>query len=275
MYKQKKIAYFFLCIALSLNATSQDAIDLKSIQKEISKTDKLLAAEFAAVKLVPYKVFFLQEFDGHDSLSFYFSEKFKTDSFYMLTYEVTNMQYRQFIESVQDSILKKLLGYVKVGPDGNEYLDQAKKLNIHKAFESMQNINGGDHFISRGRIDTNGLLKPKYLVYAYDQGKKRIQVLVMPDTAYWKNNYPIADNGSVSSNDFYNPAFDTYPVAGVNFSQADAYCHWKTKQIKNALSNNMKFDIVVQPNANQLYYPSAQQGAIGFRYVVLFKRKMK
>ena len=223
---------------ISLHALSQDAIDLKSIKKEIRKTDKSLAAEFAAIKLIPGKIFILQEYEGHDSLRFYSPEKISSDSFYFSLNEVTNKQYRRFIEYVQDSILKRLLGYVKQDKEGNEYNDQSKKINTRQAFGRLLLMDGGVHSINRTRFDTNGVLKSKFLVYAYKPGKKRVETPIISDAEYWK---------------IYNPSFDNYPVSGVNFFQAGAYCHWKTKQIRNALGNNMKFDITVQPSANQFY----------------------
>ncbi len=43
--------------------------------------------------------------------------------FWMDATEITNNEYRQFTNWVRDSIAGKLMGYVKQGPDGNEYLD--------------------------------------------------------------------------------------------------------------------------------------------------------
>ena len=50
--------------------------------------------------------------------------------FWMDATEITNNEYRQFTNSVRDSIAGKLLGFVKQGPDGNEYLDMKKVATI-------------------------------------------------------------------------------------------------------------------------------------------------
>src|ERR1044071_494115 len=50
--------------------------------------------------------------------------------FWMDATEITNNEYRQFTNWVRDSIAGKLLGYVKQGSDGNEYLDWKKVATI-------------------------------------------------------------------------------------------------------------------------------------------------
>src|ERR1700730_11460753 len=50
--------------------------------------------------------------------------------FWMDATEITNNEYRQFTNSVRDSIAGKLLGYVKQGSDGNAYLDMKKVSTI-------------------------------------------------------------------------------------------------------------------------------------------------
>ena len=46
--------------------------------------------------------------------------------FWMDATEITNNEYRQFTNWVRDSIAAKLMGYVKPGSDGNEYIDWKK-----------------------------------------------------------------------------------------------------------------------------------------------------
>ena len=50
--------------------------------------------------------------------------------FWMDATEVTNNEYRQFTNWVRDSIAAKLMGFIKTGPDGNEYVDWTKAKNI-------------------------------------------------------------------------------------------------------------------------------------------------
>src|SRR5678816_2322093 len=52
------------------------------------------------------------------------------NGFWMDATEITNNEYRQFTNYVRDSIAAKLMGYVKQGADGNEYIDEAKMKTI-------------------------------------------------------------------------------------------------------------------------------------------------
>ncbi|MBS1928601.1 MAG: SUMF1/EgtB/PvdO family nonheme iron enzyme, partial [Bacteroidetes bacterium] len=50
--------------------------------------------------------------------------------FWMDATEITNNEYRQFTNWVRDSIAAKLMGFVKQGADGNEYVDWKKAKTI-------------------------------------------------------------------------------------------------------------------------------------------------
>ncbi len=257
MYKYKNIAGFSLLLIVSLQALSQSNIDLKSLKKEINKTDKLLATEFAAIKFIPTRTFIMQEYEGHDSLSFYSTEKITTFGFYISPYEVTNKQYRQFLDYVQDSIMRKLMGYVKPDKDGNEYNDMTKKMELRRVIKFLEKVDICPIIPFTGRweplyIDTNGIIRLRNIFYGYRSEKKFISIPVMPYIESWKKDYPLTYNEPMLSNYFYHPAFDDYPVTGINFLQAQVYCRWKTEQLKNALGSNAEYDVTVcLPTASQ------------------------
>lgn len=50
--------------------------------------------------------------------------------FWMDATEITNNEYRQFTNWVRDSTAAKLMGYVKQGQDGNEYVDWKKQVPL-------------------------------------------------------------------------------------------------------------------------------------------------
>jgi hypothetical protein len=152
MHKQKIIPCFFFFTILSLQAFAQDGVDLRSIIKQINKTNKLLATEFSSLKLIPAEILINRQFECRDSLDFYSPEKITADSFYIAAYEVTNMQYRQFLEYIQDSIVRKLMGFVKQGADGDEYIDYAKKFDITQANLLMEKVKS--RFLSNNPNET-------------------------------------------------------------------------------------------------------------------------
>lgn len=109
-------------------------------------------------------------------------------SFFLSPKEVTNAEYRAFL---RDSLLK-----------GNE----------RGAFETaLKTANKDD---AKRKATWEGLY-----ARATTQG-------LLPDTACWRTDFPYSFNRPMAENYFFHPAFDDYPVLGVTWDQAQAYCAW-------------------------------------------------
>jgi len=75
-------------------------------------------------------------------------------------------------------------------------------------------------------VDENGQSQPV-------TGRKSFlfsqQVNVYPDTLCWIRDYTFSYNEPWATRYFWHPGFDNYPVVGVSWTQAKAFCHWRSR----------------------------------------------
>lgn len=64
---------------------------------------------------------------------------------------------------------------------------------------------------------------------------KREMINVYPDTLAWIHDYAYSFNDPLTEKYFWHPAYDHYPVVGVNWSQARAFCVWRTEKLNSYL----------------------------------------
>ena len=57
----------------------------------------------------------------------------------------------------------------------------------------------------------------------------RERVPVYPDTLAWVRDFTYNFNEPMFDRYYWHPAFDNYPVVGVSWQQAKAFCHWRTE----------------------------------------------
>jgi len=85
--------------------------------------------------------------------------------------------------------------------------------------------NGGGYDKSIGIID-----RTSFVVHD--------QVQVYPDTLCWVHDFTYSYNDNMTKMYFWHPAYDNYPVVGVNWKQAKAFCIWRTDLLNGYLSHN-------------------------------------
>jgi gliding motility-associated lipoprotein GldK len=56
-------------------------------------------------------------------------------------------------------------------------------------------------------------------------------IAVYPDTLAWIHDYTYSFNDPLTEKYFWHPAYDHYPVVGVNWKQARAFCVWRTEYL--------------------------------------------
>jgi gliding motility-associated lipoprotein GldK len=171
-------------------------------------------------------------------------------AFFIDATEVSNRQYRKFVDWVADSVA--VTDYIK-----------DPKLFIETKVKSKAK-GGKDTTIKRinwTKIDLNGKVpfwqSPEYLpqmgalvkdvagkkqltkelvkfTYRHvqaggpNEGKSVVDtVSVMPDNNVWAQDFPNSQSDIYVNNYFTNKAFDNYPVVGVTWKQARAYSNWR------------------------------------------------
>jgi len=63
---------------------------------------------------------------------------------------------------------------------------------------------------------------------------------VYPDTLCWIADFTYSYNEPMTTMYFWHPSYDNYPVVGVNWKQATAFCIWRTKYMNDALNRDGK-----------------------------------
>lgn len=66
-------------------------------------------------------------------------------------------------------------------------------------------------------------------------------VNIFPDTTCWVNDFTNSDNEVYLRNYFSNPTFNDYPVVGVTWEQANAFCAWRTDYLLKGLSGQARY----------------------------------
>ena len=159
--------------------------------------------------------------------------------FYMDDTEITNNEYRQFVYWVRDSIAHTYLDNYYQNEEGDDIIDC--DIEIDWESEELEDLfyQGDERYACRRELDTRKL---NYEFQWYDwQGAahndgsrnrtsyvKKETVNVYPDTLVWIRDFAYSYNEPMARNYFWHPAFDDYPVVGVNWKMANAFSYWRT-----------------------------------------------
>ena len=197
------------------------------------------------------------------------SKTVSVGAFYMDETEITNNEYRQFTDWVRDSLAHVILG--EAGIEGHlieedeygNFLEPAIidwNTKIRWDDEEVREILAEEMYLPQvERLDGQIEFDTRKYIYKYKvldvqsasakanrekgaSGEKdrseffiEYQVPVYPDTLTWTHDYSYSFNDPYTKNYFWHPAFDDYPVVGVNWNQANAFSHWRTKMMNSFL----------------------------------------
>ena len=173
--------------------------------------------------------------------------------FWMDQTEITNNQYRQFTNWVRDSLAAKLMGYVKQGPDGVEYIDQKKASTIKwgdkATLEKIEPliVSANNRLYGKKELDANKIVYHSE-IFDFEQASKRENasrsrsefiikkdVPVYPDSLVWVRDFAYSYNEPMAKQYFASPSFGNYPVVGITWKQATVFCEWRTHYLNSYL----------------------------------------
>lgn len=182
-------------------------------------------------------------------------------AFFIDQTEVTNKQYRQFVNWVADSIAvtdyleddqyflnqqrnntddslvaneDRLIDWKRVKKESP--LWQSSNPEIQEKLRPMMTMEAGK------RVLNKALLNYRFSYLKMD-GRNNDQYVtdvvgVMPVEDIWSRDFPNAQMSSMDANYFRHESFDYNPVVGVSWKQARAYADWRGKEIMNELQKN-------------------------------------
>ncbi len=161
--------------------------------------------------------------------------------FFMDDTEITNNEYRQFVYWVRDSLAHAYLDHFMEDPaTGDERIDWKYDLDWEDEGLADLYYQGGNRFAGKKEYDVRKFVF-EYQWYdwqaaAHDKGRsnrnsfiKKKKVNVYPDTLVWIRDFSYSYNEPMTRNYFWHPAYDDYPVVGIDWHTANAFNYWRTK----------------------------------------------
>src|SRR6218665_1651842 len=221
-------------------------------------------------------------------------------SFFMDETEITNAEYRLFINAVRDSIARGFLAEAagegggdgeggnggsiadyayagkKTGEDASPYqkflesqggreggYDESKKLDKKVPLtyntsaypdEKYAEVLESMYLPAEKRINNERIIDWSKIKYSYQwedvasavkdknrgsQYLKKESIAIYPDTTVWVKDFKYAYNEPLFGQYFWHSAYKEYPVVGVTWDQARAFCDFRTK-MKTDYNNSTK-----------------------------------
>lgn len=214
--------------------------------------------------------------NNDDDIAFAHSNRAKTislASFYIDDTEITNTEYRQFVEAVSDSVARSFIAEnvdeFKIVDDdkGTEILNYDVDIDYSNEEQAealtRMYIQDDEQYYSRAGLDPRVLNYQYYWVDFKDASNKPSRsflpdnvnskgesrpvlfhdnrakyivkeiINIYPDTLVWIADFVGSYNEMMTENYFWHPAYDDYPLVGVTWSQARAFNVWRTRLMNN------------------------------------------
>ncbi len=202
------------------------------------------------------------------------NQRVSVGAFYMDETEITNNEYRQFERWVVDSMIRTemklfknrrgdtLLSNRVVNGDTLRVIDWSVRLNENdeeykflydsmfvKTYVDGAPIKEEDNFIYRyeelnirslsqsNQNDEEAIDDMDGSTYRDNFAIQR-EVKIYPSTLDYQSDYVYANNETDATFNYEHVAHDDYPVVGITWEQANAFCHWRTHIMNSYLRSH-------------------------------------
>jgi gliding motility-associated lipoprotein GldK len=124
-----------------------------------------------------------------------------------------------------------------------------------------------------GQIISETITRPLSSIYDF---LNTYIINIYPDETVWINDFSNAYNEPYMRLYFNHPGYNDYPVVGISWEQANAFCHWRTEYLKKSLNTparnaiepyrlptETEFEYAARSGNSENIYPWTQDGTMG------------
>lgn len=182
--------------------------------------------------------------------------------FYMCNHEVTNNEYREFVNWVRDSLALSVLYEALDDDEAISLLNcdkkQRKTLDLNEKKENLQRF-GWNYALCTGKntiyendeyvrlLEESGeFYYPRVERFYYRREINRAKLVyasmttsptpVYPDSLCWLRDHPVSFMDPFTNMYFWHPAYGNHPVVGLSLDQMNAYCDWLQRRTPKGLT---------------------------------------
>jgi formylglycine-generating enzyme len=147
----------------------------------------------------------------------------------------------------KDASTNAVLDELNYPPDERFY--GRKQLDTRKLIYEYYWIDLQQAAVKRNRYNFS---TKKYEGFIYNDEGEKVEITsrlnfifhyiinIYPDTLCWIHDFTYSFNEPLTKSYFSHPAYDNYPVVGVNWEQANAFCVWRTNLLNDYLLSEGK-----------------------------------